>query len=219
MSMVDYFYYGGMFMVPLTICSILALAIVCERFLYLRSAMKETDFALGQITELTRQGDVDGIETFCRQNEGLLTTVFLAGVRKFRQLKDDPNLDFVKQEASKMMEDASVLNTADLENRLPMLSTVGNVAPLFGFAGTVVGMMSAFEKIALTSNPSPQVVANGIREALITTATGLIIAIPVVLVYSYLTSQIDAMNTRTEETANELIDKMTMDHIKAHHGK
>ena len=214
MNMIDYFRFGGPFMVPLVICSVMALAIVAERFFYLRSATKEVDFALMQIEELTVRADVDGIQAFCESNRGLLTDIFLAGIRKFKQLESEPDIDFVQKEVARFMEDASIQNTSDLENRLPLLSTVGNVAPLFGFAGTVTGMMGAFEQIAQTANPTAATVANGIREALITTATGLVIAIPVVLVYSYFTSKIDQMNARTEDTANRLIDTLVVRHLK-----
>ena len=218
MNMVDYFYFGGPFMVPLAICSIMALAIVAERFFYLRSAMKEVDLALIQIDDLTAKGDVDGIQSFCEANKGLLAGIFLAGIRKFKQLESEPDIDFVQKEVARFMEDGSIQNTSDLEVRLPLLSTIGNVAPLFGFAGTVTGMMGAFEEIAQTANPTAATVANGIREALITTATGLVIAIPVVLVYSYFTSKIDEMNARTEDTANRLIDALVVRHLKTRPG-
>ena len=204
----SYLQQGMPFTVPLLMCSILALAIIAERFFYLHSSAKENSFALWKINECIERNDVDGIEEFCVQNPGLLSGIFVNGVRKFKQLRGHADVDFVQREISKMMEDASIVNTADLENRLPLLATVGNVAPLFGFAGTVTGMMTAFEKIAQTSNPSAQVVAGGIREALITTAAGLVIAIPTVMVHTYFSSQIDGLNARTEESANEMIDMM-----------
>jgi len=213
--MLVYLLQGGLFMVPLVTCSVMAAAIILDRVLYLRGAFKEANLVLNQVGELAERSDVDGIEGFCQENQGLLSAIFLIGVRKFKQLQDNQDPEFVQAEVSKVMEEASIVNTADLENRLPLLSTIGNVAPLFGFAGTVTGMMNAFDDIAQTSNPSAQVVAAGIREALVTTATGLLIAIPVVLVYSYLTSRIDSINTRTEETANAVVDLLVVSHVKS----
>lgn len=201
---------GSWFMVPLMTCSVVALAIIVDRWLYLRSASREADFVLGRIDEMVEREDIDGILTFCEEQGGLLAEIFRAGVRKFKQLQDEPNLDFIQAEINKMMEDASILNTTDLERRLPLLSSVGNVAPLFGFAGTVTGMIHAFKKIAATANPSAQTVASGIQEALVTTATGLLIAIPAVLFYNYFSSRIDALSVRTEETANGLVDMLVM---------
>jgi biopolymer transport protein ExbB len=208
--MIEMIIQGGWFMVPLMLCSILGVAIVLDRWLYLRSARQESEKLLGAVDALVAKKDVDGIESLCRGHGGLLAAIFVVAVEKYRQLQDEPNLDFIQAETNKVMEDASILNTADLERRMPLLSTIGNVAPLFGFAGTVTGMMSAFEQIAATANPSAQTVAGGIREALITTAAGLTIAIPVVMVHGYITGQIDQMNTRTEETANGLVDMLIM---------
>jgi len=213
--MLVYILQGGLFMVPLVLCSVMAVAIILDRVMYLQGAFKEANLVLNQVGDLAEQSNIDGIENFCEKNRGLLSAIFLIGVRKFKQLQDNQDPEFVQAEVSKVMEEASIVNTADLENRLPLLSTIGNVAPLFGFAGTVTGMMNAFDDIAQTSNPSAQDVAGGIREALITTATGLLIAIPVVLVYSYLTSRIDSINTRTEETANAVVDLLVVSHVKS----
>ena len=203
-------------MVPLMGCSIVGLAIIVDRWLYLRSAKQEANFVLNSIDEMVEEEDIPGVRRFCEEQPGLLSSIFLAGVRKFRQLEEEPNLDFIQSEINKMMEDASILNTADLEQRLPLLSSVGNVAPLFGFAGTVTGMIHAFQEIAATANPSAQTVASGIQEALVTTATGLLIAIPAVLFYNYFTAQIEALSVRTEETANGLVDMLVMSAVERH---
>lgn len=197
-------------MVPLMLCSIAGLAVVIDRWFYLRRARQDAEQMLKRIDELTEQGDIEGIEKSCGENEALLANIFASGVRKFKQLQDEPNLDFIQAEINKTMEDASVVNTVDLERRLPLLSTIGNVAPLFGFAGTVTGMINAFESIALAANVDAQRVAVGIKEALVTTATGLVIAIPAVLAYNLFVHQIDVLNARIEESANGLLDSLVM---------
>jgi len=197
-------------MVPLMLCSIVGLAIIADRWLYLRRTAREIYVTLERIDRMSEHKDIEGIESFCNAHSCLLLDIFLAGARKFHQLEDEPNLDFVQHEITKVMEDASITNTNDLERRLPLLGSVGNVAPLFGFAGTVTGMIHAFERIAATANPNAQVVAAGIEEALVTTAAGLVIAIPAVLFYNYFTNQIDALNARTEESANGLLDSLVM---------
>ena len=201
---------GGWFMIPLTLCSIVGLAIIADRWLYIRAAKKEAEAVLVQIDQLAAKGDLDALREYCKANGGYISAIFQAGVDKYKQLQDEPNLDFVQHEVSRLMEDASIANMADLEQRLPLLGTVGNVAPLFGFAGTVTGMINAFKAISMEANPSAQTVAAGIYEALITTAAGLAIAIPVVLFYNFFTGQIDAINARVEESANNVIDTMVM---------
>ena len=214
--MIELLRQGSWFMIPLMSCSVVALAIIVDRWLYLRTAAKEADYVLHCIDEMVLEKNIEGIREFCREEKGLLSGIFAAGVRKFRQLEEEPNLDFIQSEINKMMEDASILNTADLERRLPLLSSVGNVAPLFGFAGTVTGMIHAFQEIAATANPSAQTVASGIQEALVTTATGLLIAIPAVLFYNYFTARIESLSVRTEETANNLVDMLVMTAVKRH---
>jgi biopolymer transport protein ExbB len=201
---------GGMFMVPLVLSSIIGLAIVLDRWFYLRSVGRESTYVLDRVDEFIRKDDIPGLEAFCASHGGLLAAVFTAGTSKRRQLEGEPDMHFVQQEISKSMEDASIANTSDLERRLPILASVGNVAPLFGFAGTVTGMMRAFRDIAATANPTAQVVAAGIEEALITTAEGLIIAIPAVLFHNFFMARIDAINARVEESANSLLDELVM---------
>jgi len=212
--MLDLLAKGGLFIVPLTLCSIFGLAIIVDRWFYLRSATREAEALLGRVDAFTERAQVDEIEACCRSHQGLLSNIFVAGVRKFRELEDEPDLSFVQQEINKVMEDASIANTGDLERRLPILGSVGNVAPLFGFAGTVTGMIRAFSDIAATVNPNAQVVARGIEEALVTTAAGLLIAIPAVLFHNYFTHQIDMLNARTEETANGVLDSLVMILVK-----
>ena len=197
-------------MVPLVLCSVVGLAVIVDRFFFLKRAIKEAQQVLGAIDEMTESGDIDGIWAFCEENPNLLTKIFGSAVRKYRQLEDEPNLDFIQAEINKTMEDASILNTVDLESRLPMLSTIGNVAPLFGFAGTVTGMISAFDRMAAEPNVTAATVAVGIKEALVTTASGLVIAIPCVLSYNYFMQQIEALNARVEESANGLLDSLVM---------
>jgi len=208
--MIDILLQGRWFMIPLMTCSVVVVAVVLDRWLYLKSVSKEVQYVLPELEKLVENEDVEGVKEFCRENKTLLTEVFSAGVRKYNQVKDEPNLDFVQSEINKMMEDASIRNTVDLERRLPLLSTVGNISPLFGFAGTVTGMIGAFAEIAATANPDAQTVAVGIQEALVTTAAGLVIALPAVIFYNYFTNWIDQINLQTEETANDLVDMLVM---------
>jgi len=209
--MIELLRQGSWFMIPLSLCSIVGLAVILDRWFYLRSVGREVNFALGRLDPLVESGDIDGIEKFCEENPGLLTDIFLGGVKKYKQLFDEPNLDFIQHEVTKVMEDASIVNTIDLERRLPLLASVGNVSPLFGFAGTVTGMINAFKEIAGAANVDASTVAAGIQEALVTTASGLVIAIPCVLFYNFFTARIDALNARIEESANGMIDMLVMD--------
>jgi len=95
-----------------------------------------------------------------------------------------------------------------LERGLVALATVANVAPLIGFLGTVSGMISAFAAIASAEQVSAKLVARGIQEALITTATGLIIAVPVTIAHSFFVASIDRFIIEMEEASAELVDEL-----------
>ena len=98
---------------------------------------------------------------------------------------------------------------AFLEKGLSAIAAVVNVAPMLGFLGTVSGMIRAFEAIAAAENVSAKLVASGISEALITTASGLVIAIPTSLFHSYFTGQVDRFVVEMEETSAELVNELT----------
>ena len=104
---------------------------------------------------------------------------------------------------------AASIETALLERGLIWLATVANIAPLLGFLGTVSGMIHAFEAIAAAEEVSARLVATGIYEALITTAAGLIVAIPVQTAHNYFVSRIDKFVIDMEESGAELIDALT----------
>ena len=103
------------------------------------------------------------------------------------------------------METAGLNEVPRLEQYLPILHTIGSVATLLGFTGTVLGMISAFNAIAQAGVSSPSIVANGIAEALTTTATGLLIAIPTLVFYNYLSHRVDRFVLQIEKTSTELV--------------
>jgi biopolymer transport protein ExbB len=108
----------------------------------------------------------------------------------------------------KAIETSGAIEMSFLERGLVALATIANVAPLLGFLGTVSGMISAFAAIAAAEQVSAKLVAKGIQEALITTATGLIIAVPVTIAHSFFVSQIDRFIIEMEEASAELVDEL-----------
>jgi biopolymer transport protein ExbB len=109
---------------------------------------------------------------------------------------------------AKAIETSGTVEMSFLERGLVAIATVGNVAPLLGFLGTVSGMISAFAAIASAEQVSAKLVAKGIQEALITTASGLIIAIPMNIMHNFFVAQIDRYITEMEEASAELINEL-----------
>jgi biopolymer transport protein ExbB len=110
------------------------------------------------------------------------------------------------EQVEKAIENAGTIEMSFLERGLVWLATVANVAPMLGFLGTVSGMISAFAAIAEAGDVNATIVASGISEALITTASGLAIAIPIQAAHNYFVSRVDRLVIDMEESANDLID-------------
>ncbi|MEM1206295.1 MAG: MotA/TolQ/ExbB proton channel family protein, partial [Acidobacteriota bacterium] len=133
----------------------------------------------------------------CEQYRGPLASIMKAGLLKYGQPKED---------IEKTIETAALHEMARLEKRLVILASVANVAPLLGFFGTVSGMIQSFEALAEQGLSNPGAVAAGISEALVTTAAGLLVAIPVQLAYNYFMNSINKSVRDIETSTNMLLE-------------
>ena len=209
-DMMDLYVKGGALMPFLLACSIIMLAVVVERYLVLRSATIDTTLLRQEITNLLESDDVDGALRLCESTPGPISAVLTAGLRKYHRLKAlGKSQEAVEAGVLKAMEDFSLHVIHALEKNLVALQVVGNVAPLLGMTGTVTGMIAAFNAM-ISSGASSGAVALGISEALITTAVGLLIAIPAVIAYNYYTGMVNKFVLDIEQSATELVDFITM---------
>jgi len=183
---------------PLLIFSILALAVAIERFFALRKARVNVNEFLARVRKalMVNRSLRDAVK-ICEQYQGPVASVLKAGLLKFGQPKED---------VEKTIENAALFEMGRLERGLPFLATTANIAPLLGFLGTVTGMINSFDALAKVGLSNPAAVAAGISEALITTATGLAIAIPVQLVYNYFMNKINKFVRDIETAANMLVE-------------
>jgi len=183
---------------PLLIFSVLALAVAIERFFALRKARVNVNEFLARVRKalMVNRSLRDAVK-ICEQYQGPVASVLKAGLLKFGQPKED---------VEKTIENAALFEMGRLERGLPFLATTANIAPLLGFLGTVTGMINSFDALAKVGLSNPAAVAAGISEALITTATGLAIAIPVQLVYNYFMNKINKFVRDIETAANMLVE-------------
>jgi biopolymer transport protein ExbB len=189
---------GGPVMWPLLFFSILGLAYIIERFFALRRARINVNEFLAKIRKaLMVNRSVRDAVKICEQYRGPVPSIIKAGLLKYGQPKED---------VEKTIENAALFEMGRLERGLAVLATVANVAPLLGFLGTVTGMIRSFDTLATQGLSNPAAVASGISEALITTATGLIIAIPVQLAYNYFMTRINRFVRDIETSANMLLE-------------
>lgn len=197
-TLLKYYLDGGWVMHPLLIISIVALYFILERFWILHRWKIDTNDLIQQIRDgLLKKRDVQGCIQVCEQFRGPVAAIVKSGLLKYGA---------PREEVEKTIENSAIHEMARLERGLGVLATASNVAPLMGFFGTVAGMIDSFDVLATAGLNNPGLVARGISVALITTAGGLIIAIPVQLAYNYFTVKIAGFVREMETSANVLVE-------------
>ena len=177
-SLLDYWRVGGFAMYPIGLCSVavVGLSIYCA-ILYKTSKMTQPQL-LSILGESLEALDIEKAKSICSSAPGVLTNVLAAGLTRVK-----PDAEINVAEVEKAMEEASVEEVSAGMKPLGYLSIVTQVAPMFGLLGTVTGMIGAFDKIGMGQMGSPEKLADNIGEAMITTAAGLIVAIPAMFAY------------------------------------
>ncbi len=198
--MMGYLMDGGWMMLPLLICSIAMVAVIIDRVRAFRAAGKLDPDALRQeVSELVTAGDLAGAKTACEKSEGPVAAVMLTGVLKLINMREHqkPQTE-IEAGVTKAMEDYAPKAMNCLEQRLGSMVLVSSIAPLIGMCGTVTGMINSFAVMAEAAGLDAGAVAGGISEALITTAAGLIIAIPGVVAYNMFQKKVEEWNMQLE---------------------
>jgi len=196
----DYFRQGGMWMYPLLFFSIIALACIIERLIVFAKAKVNVNEFLTKIRKsLLVNRDVKEAIKVCEEYRGPVASVVKAGLLRYGTGHNQEDIE-------KTIENAALYELDRLEKRLGVLATTANVAPMLGFLGTVTGMIKSFGTLAEQGLTNPAAVAIGISEALITTATGLIIAIPAQLAYNFFTTKVTRFVRDIETASNMLME-------------
>jgi biopolymer transport protein ExbB len=195
----QWFMKGGVFMWPLLVSSIVGLVFIIERLWTLSRARIDIRSLMSTTISRLREKGVESARQELEQMRGPVAAILYSGLRRAGRGPDA---------VAKAIEAAGVIEMSFLERGLIAIATVGNVAPLLGFLGTVSGMINAFAAIAAADQVSAKIVAQGIEEALITTLAGLVIAIPANTMYNYFVMQINRFATEMEEASAELIDEL-----------
>src|SRR5271170_7202699 len=192
---------GGIVMVLLFVCSIVALGVFIERmFFFKRSKMNVSEFLAGVLALVRRQSYAEAI-TRCEEGHGPIVSVVRTAIYK-RHLPPDELREVVREIAQ--------LEIPQLEANISLLGTMGYIAPLLGLLGTVTGMIDAFVKINQTNGTaSVGELSQGIYTALITTAAGLAVAIPCYLAHNFLVAQVHAIVADMERAGIETIHTLT----------
>lgn len=199
--LVQKFNEGGGFMWPILISLVLGLAFVIFKFISLGRASVNTKKFIVDVKKALDEGGVDKAVEVCSKNSGSIASVFQAGL-----LRADEGIEA----AEKAVISYGSIEMSFLERGMIWISTFISIAPLLGFAGTVAGMIQAFDSIAAAKNISPEIVASGISVALLTTLFGLIVAMILQVLYNYFIARIDKLVVDMEESSIELIDSLVL---------
>lgn len=188
---------GGYLMYPIALCSIFALGIFLERIWTYVKVRKEFRALAHQIEPLVSKNRNDEAVTICHNSASPLAKVFLSALRTAGRSRE---------QVKAVVEETGRREAAPLQRFLGLLGTIATISPLLGLLGTVLGMIRAFNVIASQGMGTPATLGGGISEALITTAAGMTVAIPVILAHRYLTSRLDHLIIEMEEYSLRLVD-------------
>ena len=192
----------------LFIMSIWSLAVIIDRALYFSAARKQSREFAPRVAGALKEGKLDeAVKVADRNKKSHLAEVVTAGLQEFRNYGSGGAITDEQIESSKRaLERSEAIVHAKLKRGLGGLATIGSTAPFIGLFGTVVGILNAFQQIATQKTSGIGAVAGGISEALVTTAFGLLVAIPAVMTFNYFTGKVEAFDVEMDNSSSELID-------------
>ena len=195
--MLDFIKSGGFFMWPLMMCSIIAMAIIIERFWALRRSKVAPKRLLSDILALLREDKLNMEKIRGLQQEIGLGSIFAAGLL---------NSKYGRNVMKESVEEAASHAIHELERFMNTLGTIAAIAPLLGLLGTVVGMIKVFSVLMSDGAGNTALLAGGISEALLTTAAGLGVAIPALIFHRFFSRRIDELVVTMEQQATKLVE-------------
>ncbi|MGB8266073.1 MAG: MotA/TolQ/ExbB proton channel family protein [Candidatus Velthaea sp.] len=198
-NFLDFIVKGGPAMWILMVLSVLAIAIVIERLFFFATQHADSKALLRQIGQRVAADDLSGALKICQENKGMLPRILAFGLQRGEKNRAD---------ITDALSIALMENLNSLERNLGIIGTIAVIAPFVGLFGTVLGIIKAFQDIALKGNSTPAVVAAGVSEALITTAAGLFVAVVSVVFFNYFKTRIKTYNQDMIVAANQLAEML-----------
>jgi biopolymer transport protein ExbB len=188
---------GGWVMIPLGILFLVTVFIFFERLIVIRKASRIDNNFMNFIRDHIVNGNVNAARTFAKNTNNPVARIIDKGIQRIGKPIDN---------IEKSMENVGKLELYNLERNLSILSLIAGIAPMFGFLGTIVGMFTLFYDLAATGDFTIQVMANGIYQKMITSASGLIIGLLAYIAHNFLSTQVDKTANKMEASSAEFID-------------
>jgi len=196
-SLWDVLVKGGIIMIPLAILFVAAVFFFIERLIAIRKAGQIDESFMKIIRDNIVTGNIAAARSLSKNNDHPVARVIDKGIQRIGK-----PIDAIE----KSMDNVGMLEMYKMEKNLSIISIIARIAPLFGFLGTIIGMLSLFKSIAASSEYTPNTIADGIYVKMITSATGLIIGICAYLGHSYLSTQINKVENKMEIASAEFVD-------------
>jgi len=184
---------------PLLVCMVVGIVVIIWKFFDLFMKSSKTKKILSEVDTLLEDHRIEEALEATRNSDAPAAKILYAGLDRHEE---------GTERVMKAIENQGLIELSKLESMLVVLATLTNVAPLFGFLGTVIGMIIAFQSIEAAGEVEATLVAGGIKVALLTTAAGLVIAIPVSVSHNYFVARIDSLVIDMEESAQKMIDML-----------
>jgi biopolymer transport protein ExbB len=190
---------GGFLMIPIALLSLITLFLFVERFIVLQRAGKSPDNLLNNVRDQIQSGKIDSALMLCKSNNTPDARMLEKGISRIGLTVD---------EIEKAMEGVGKKELSRIEKNVGILAVIAGIAPMFGFVGTITGVIKIFYNISLQDNISIGAISGGLYEKMITSAAGLIVGILAFVLYHYLNYQVDRIAKRMEATGLDFIDML-----------
>jgi biopolymer transport protein ExbB len=197
LSLLDLMLKGGYFMIPIGILSIISIYVLIEKFVAIKKAGRLSRDFMSNIKENIKKGNLEGASAVCKSNPSAVSNVIDKGIARIgKPIK----------EIEGAMESIGKLEVSKMEKNLSILGIIAGIAPMFGFIGTISGVIKIFYKISLADNIKISDISEGLYEKMITSASGLVVGVFAFVSYHYLNLLIDRVIYKVEASSIEFID-------------
>ncbi len=189
-------------LVVIGLCSVLGVGVFIERLLYLSRVDGDTDLLLMELKYAIEKGNIGLALEICEKHPGAVSNIVRAGISNHERAKID---------IQHTMEVRGMVEIAKMEKHARLLSIIAHIAPLIGLLGTVLGFIQAFGEMRMSSlvEISATQIGEAMEYALVTTAAGLVVAIPAVIAYNYIINKIETMTVEMKAVSSEVVDLLT----------
>lgn len=198
-SLIEMIIKGGPIMIPLAILLLVSIYIAIERLLVLNKAGKHNEHFIQSLKEMIHSGNLSGAIAMCKNLNSPESAMIEQGVKRIGQ----PVL-----EIRTAMDKSGVNEIGKLEKNLNVLNIIGRIAPMFGFVGTIIGVITIFYSISLAKTVEIEIISKGLYQKMVTSAGGLIVGVLAFILYHWINARIDKIAHRMEDTQIKFLDML-----------